>query len=420
MTTGHFGPLELGDLETPEKRGKFINIEAIDAYIETARIDDATINDATIDSATITNADIDALSFDRITSGTNTNTLTVDGDLVLDTNALFATATSGARIEIDNSALGAERMTLYTGATGEYGAAYIETTDLDPIDAATMYVRGPDLGGATNGGYGEFTITSSDALSKSQFDLRAYAIGTWAADTDISAVAAGSGNPSVDLLASANTGDASISLTAGSNSGSADITLSADQISIPDGSAAAPALTNSGNTNTGLYFSDTNEVAFSSGGTLAWMVKKVGDDSRLYTTESNDYMECDNNAEAWSFYLDSAQEFELTKTRFNVPNVYSDTVASAANVNVDSNGRLRRDTSSLKYKEGWRHVELADVELPAPIRWESGGRARIGFGAEHVAAVLPEAAEDEYYDVRALVAVLSEKIKRLERELNGV
>ena len=303
MVDAFFGPLPDVEAENPLRRGKFIDVEVYgelfasvgtfdsvtitNATISgTTTINDAPINDATIDNATITNANIDELAYSKIVAGTNPNTLThsgsfvvtgdldvsgsisLSGDLTMTGTGVFATASSGARIEIDNSGLGAERLSFYTGATGEYNEAYIETTDLNPIDAATMYLRGPDLGGATNGGYGEFTVTSSDALSKSQFVLNTYAIGTWAADTDVSATAGGSGAATVDLLASADSGNSTVTITAGSNSGTADIVLSADQVQIPDGSVSAPALTFSatGQQDVGIYRSTTDEINFATAG----------------------------------------------------------------------------------------------------------------------------------------------------------
>ena len=45
------------------------------------------------------------------------------------------------------------------------------------------------------------------------------------------------------------------------------ITLSAGVVSLPDGSASAPVITNTGDTNQGLFFSGTDEMSFTAGGT---------------------------------------------------------------------------------------------------------------------------------------------------------
>jgi hypothetical protein len=53
-----------------------------------------------------------------------------------------------------------------------------------------------------------------------------------------------------------------------------------------------------------------------------------------------------------------------------------------------------------------------------PITWtDTNGQKRLGFGAEHVHEALPEAYEDENYDLRSIVAVLTAKINRLEKEM---
>ena len=101
--------------------------------------------------------------------------------------------------------------------------------------------------------------------------------------------------------------------------------------------------------------------------------------------------------------------------------VFATTNAGAANVVVTSTGGLRRNASALQYKTGWSYTtNLADRQLPAPITWPTDtGGTRIGYGAEHVAAYLPEAAAHEQYHLAGIVAVLQDKVKRLE-EANGL
>jgi hypothetical protein len=99
---------------------------------------------------------------------------------------------------------------------------------------------------------------------------------------------------------------------------------------------------------------------------------------------------------------------------------HSTTNAAAANlVQTASGNTVFRSTSSLKYKPDWRWApDAADFVLPTPIRWtDENGQVRLGFGAEHVHEAVPEAYEEEIYDLRAVVAVISEKVKRLELAL---
>ncbi len=96
--------------------------------------------------------------------------------------------------------------------------------------------------------------------------------------------------------------------------------------------------------------------------------------------------------------------------------IFSTTDAGAANMVVTSTGGLHRNASALKYKPDWQPAPpLATRRLPEPIVWD-GGR-RLGYGAEHVAAVVPEAAAPEQYHLAGLVAILQHKVERLEHDL---
>ena len=98
--------------------------------------------------------------------------------------------------------------------------------------------------------------------------------------------------------------------------------------------------------------------------------------------------------------------------------VFDTTNSGTANVVVTSTGGLRRNASALQYKPGWSYTtNLADRQLPRPIVWPTDtGGSRLGYGAEHVAAYVPEAAAFEQYHLAGIVAVLQDKVERLERE----
>lgn len=105
---------------------------------------------------------------------------------------------------------------------------------------------------------------------------------------------------------------------------------------------------------------------------------------------------------------------------------YSNTTANAANVYINSLGRLYRSTSGSKYKRNIKPVDLADIVL-RPVRYQHTGDRRVhyGFVAEDLAeqdkrlAVI-EDGEVESYDDRALAAVLAAKINRLEERLTAL
>lgn len=96
--------------------------------------------------------------------------------------------------------------------------------------------------------------------------------------------------------------------------------------------------------------------------------------------------------------------------------IFSTTDSGTANVVVTSTGGLHRNASALKYKPDWQPAPpLASRRLPAPIVWDEG--RRLGYGAEHVASVVPEAAAAEQYHLDGLVAILQHKVERIERHL---
>ena len=96
--------------------------------------------------------------------------------------------------------------------------------------------------------------------------------------------------------------------------------------------------------------------------------------------------------------------------------IFSTTDSGAANVVVTSTGGLHRNASALKYKPDWRLAPpLATRTLPDPIVWDEG--RRLGYGAEHVAAAVPEAAAFEQYHLAGIVAILQHKVERVERHL---
>jgi hypothetical protein len=79
-----------------------------------------------------------------------------------------------------------------------------------------------------------------------------------------------------------------------------------------------------------------------------------------------------------------------TNSAVLLPMAYSNTTASAANVFVDSDGTLKRSTSSLRYKHGVRDYTrgLADVMKLRPVWFKGdndGDRDFAGFAAEEVA-----------------------------------
>jgi hypothetical protein len=108
-------------------------------------------------------------------------------------------------------------------------------------------------------------------------------------------------------------------------------------------------------------------------------------------------------------------------------NIYDNTTAVAANVNIDSNGNLARSTSSLKYKKNVENAKhgLAELLQLRPVTYQSknqndGNQLYGGLIAEEVDAVgLPEFvqyAEDGTPDALAYGNMVSLCIKAIQEQ----
>jgi hypothetical protein len=196
------------------------------------------------------------------------------------------------------------------------------------------------------------------------------------------------------------------------------------------GSASAPTLAFQGDTNTGLYRHAADWLGFTAGGTVRAIINSQGllsaqagsvsapsfaftgdADCGVYNPATNRLGLVAGGSEAFLLAGDLG-----TKTVVSTW-IRDNTTASAANVFINATtGHLQRSTSSLKYKPDWTWApDAVDFVLPTPIRWtDEKGQKRIGFGAEHIHEAVPEAYEEEVYDTRSLVAILSAKVARLE------
>lgn len=183
-------------------------------------------------------------------------------------------------------------------------------------------------------------------------------------------------NTSGDIAIETDQGSGRIELT--TNGGSTQVQSTGQLTLGVGGSSSNPALSFGNDIDTGLYRGGSDNLRLVAGGT--------------------------------DFLSANATQF--------VSGVIRDaTTGSAANININAtSGLMQRSTSSLRYKPDWQWArDAADYVLPTPIRWtDEEGQVRLGFGAEHVHEVVPEAYEEEIYDLRSLVAILSEKVKRLE------
>ena len=85
----------------------------------------------------------------------------------------------------------------------------------------------------------------------------------------------------------------------------------------------------------------------------------------LRWAETNDGISYDNDAEQFDVWIGSASELQLTDTAFIVPNVYNNTVSGspAANVNVHTNGSLRRPVAGpVSLKRNIRSIQVGQAK----------------------------------------------------------
>ena len=122
-----------------------------------------------------------------------------------------------------------------------------------------------------------------------------------------------------------------------------------------------------------------NQIVFRTGGvyfyapdsSYIWRMSEPNNDSSyLYGREGNDYIEHDGVQEQWNLYLNDGIEFNLGQTGIIIPNMYNDTVSSGSELRVGTDGRVRRFTSSQRYKMNFRDASVpSEGLLDVPLRW---------------------------------------------------
>ena len=119
--------------------------------------------------------------------------------------------------------------------------------------------------------------------------------------------------------------------------------------------------------------------------------------SKLFLDGGSDTYLIESAANEVSIYVGGNQELRLDTGTLLVPNVYSDTTGSAANVFVDTNGRISRSTSSLRYKHAVETLDTADAHAAVmamrPVTYrgttDADQRRFVGFIAEEMQQIAP-------------------------------
>ena len=120
----------------------------------------------------------------------------------------------------------------------------------------------------SNNRVGFFTEVSSAAAEQLRIQTNGIIpVSTGTGTVDLGSASAEFKDLYIDGIAHVDTLDVDINATVAGTLGVTGATTLAGILSIPDGSASAPSITNTGDTNCGIYFSAADEVAFTAGGT---------------------------------------------------------------------------------------------------------------------------------------------------------
>ena len=195
------------------------------------------------------------------------------------------------------------------------------------------------------------------------------------------------------------------------------------------GTAAAPAITTSGDTNTGIFFPAADTIAFAEGGSEAMRIDSSGV-VRINNTSNATFSAQLNTQFTTAFqcgqYL-KVTDTSSSQSMFIFGNSSSDAVGSIAtsgsltSYNISSDYRLKQDIAPMT-------GALAKVALLKPVtyKWKVDGSDGEGFIAHELAEVCPDAVTGEKdavdangkpihqgIDVSFLVATLTAAIQEL-------
>jgi len=285
---------------------------------------------------------------------------TLNGDLTMGTG-LFRTAASGKRIQIDTD--NSDQIKFYSGLATEtaHGFAQITATG-GSVDRADVTIKPPVISGRAAPSININTVGPGFISSGNL----AYPNIIFEDVAEFKVTDNAGGFLQADGRAVFGTVYAQ-SLTTGSGGGAntvnTGVLTASTKVQAGSGSAGAPSHSFSTDPDLGWYRKTTNTAALSCGGT---------------------------------------EELVVSTEQFWAHSVYSRTTGTAANVNVNSLGELRRNTSSRRYKEDIRPLTDSEADLALqlePVRYRSatGDGASLhtfdGLISEDVAKVNPRWAD---------------------------
>jgi len=238
--------------------------------------------------------------------------------------------------------------------------------------------------------------------------------------------------------------DNSGSLELQTNSGTTALTIDTSQrAAFVAGTAAAPAITTTGDTNTGMFFPAADTIAFSEGGAESMRINSdsnlsvgtTGSSARLTVTSatansSTKVIQLNNSSGTELLAIVSDGAF-YTGSAAASPN--NSTTAAGANTVLASFGQLLRSTSALKYKQDIRDLEYIDLNKFRPVRYKSKCKNDdqsadyIGFIADEVDAIglkelvsYGDNGEVEGFQYERMTAILCKAIQEQQTIINDL
>ena len=159
------------------------------------------------------------------------------------------------------------------------------------------------------------------------------------------------------------------------------------------GTSALPSYSWNTDIDTGFYLYSTGHIGWSGYGNNGGYLNdngirvpsgSVGTPSFSFTTDTNTGI-YRYSSDSIALVTGGVRRLRMDGTLVLMPKTYSDTTGSAANLNTSSSGRIRRYSSSLRYKDDIRGLADAEADLIyelSPVRYRS---KREGFpgGSPH-------------------------------------
>jgi hypothetical protein len=166
----------------------------------------------------------------------------------------------------------------------------------------------------------------------------------------------------------------------------------------------------------------------------------IGATARLYldgVAGTGDTYITETGANAMSLFVGGVEGLYMTTAAFYAIKVYDDTTANAVNVNVNTDGRMRRSTSSIRYKHDVATLDSADalaaVMAMRPVtyrgRTDADQRRYVGFIAEEMQQWAPllctyddggESGTPNYVTYDRVTAYLVAVVQQQQTEINAL